>query len=352
MPTSRHCASCRRHPARGRALSRRWPTAMPARTRVAPVTCERSERWQKTGMARMLRRYRPENVIGDFSSGQAVKGRARAVLDDGRHFIEVRRGESQSWTRYPVDYTIGSKWQQAYATTLDDKRMLVFPDPVQPASTAGRSTTGGRGRAGSARADIAQFHDAPEEAIYQTTCAPCHTSQLRFANGADRPEAATFHEGGVNSETCHGPAAAHVEGVRRGRRRRARRSRRRCVSPASPPRESVAVCAQCHAQSAVHDAIDTGEVNYGVRGPWYRVYPTTWCRVFHAGRCPATAGSAPPPSSARRRAVAVLPDRRRHVRVMPRSASARPGRQSDLPQVRRRRRPDMRAVPHAVRGRT
>ncbi len=239
-------------------------------------TChvEQYERWQKTGMARMLRRYRPEHVIGDFSSGQTVEGRARAVLDDGRHFIEVRRGESQSWTRYPVDYTIGSKWQQAYATTLDDKRMLVFP--IQYSRNHGGWINYWRtvDAPGSARADIAQFHDAPPEAIYQTTCAPCHTSQLRFATSADRPEAATFHEGGVNCETCHGPARAHAEGVTRGQP-----LPRQAIEP--PVRfaglaaaESVAICAQCHAQSAVHDAVSSGEVNYGVRGPWYRVYPT------------------------------------------------------------------------------
>jgi predicted CXXCH cytochrome family protein len=239
-------------------------------------TChvEQYARWQQTGMARMLRRYRPENVIGDFSSGQTVDGRARAVLDDGRHFIEVRRGESQYWTRYPVDYTIGSKWQQAYATTLDDKRMLVFP--IQYSRNHGGWINYWRtvDAPGSARADITQFHDAPQDAIYQTTCAPCHTSQLKFATSADRPEAATFHEGGVNCETCHGPSRAHAEGGRPGQP-----SPRPAIEP--PVRfadlaaaESVAICAQCHAQSAVHDAVPSGEVNFGVRGQWYRVYPT------------------------------------------------------------------------------
>ena len=232
------------------------------------------ERWQATGMARMLRPYRPEHVIGDFANGRTVDNRARAVLDGGRHFIEIRRGESPEWTRYPVDYTIGSKWQQAYATTLADQRILVFP--VQYSREHGGWLNYWKvvDSPGSVRADIARFHEVPEQAIYQTTCAPCHTSQLRFAKGAARPEAATFHEGGVNCETCHGPAAAHVEAYRGGRRQP-----RAAIAP--PVRftglaaaESVAICAQCHAQSAVHDAIDTGEVNYGVRGPWYRVYPT------------------------------------------------------------------------------
>ncbi len=235
---------------------------------------EEYERWQGTGMARMLRAYRPENVIGDFANARTVDGRARAVLDGGRHFVEIRSGGSQEWTRYPVDYTIGSKWQQAYATTLPDRRMLVFP--IQYSRDHGGWINYWKtvDAPGSARADIARFHEVPEEAVYQTTCAPCHTSQLRFAGGAARPEAATFHEGGVNCETCHGPAASHVEAYQAGRAQPR-------AATAPPVRfagltavQSVAICAQCHAQSAVHDALETGEVNYGVRGAWYRVYPT------------------------------------------------------------------------------
>jgi predicted CXXCH cytochrome family protein len=232
------------------------------------------ERWQLTGMARMLRPYRAENVIGDFSNGQTVSDRARAVLDDGRHFIEIRRGESPAWTRYPVDYTIGSKWQQAYATTLADGRMLVFPIQYSRQNGGWLNYWEIVDPPGSDRADIARFHDVPQEAVYQTTCAPCHTSQLRFAKSAATPEAATFHEGGINCETCHGPARAHAEAVRRGPP-----APRPAIAP--PVRfaglaadQSVAICAQCHAQSAVHDAVPSGEVNFGVRGPWYRVYPT------------------------------------------------------------------------------
>ncbi len=173
-----------------------------------------------------------------------------------------------------MDYTIGSKWQQAYATTLPDARMLVFPIQYNREHGGWLNYWQMVDAPGSARADIARFQDAPEEAVYQTTCAPCHTSQLTFVKGADRPEAATFHEGGVNCETCHGPAAAHVEPRRLGQP-----SRRAAIEPpvrfaAIAAEQSVAICAQCHAQSAVHDAVASGEVNYGVRGPWYRVYPT------------------------------------------------------------------------------
>src|SRR5262249_5877492 len=38
--------------------------------------------------------------------------------------------------------------------------------------------------------------------------------------------------------------------------------------------ESVAICAQCHAQSAVHDTEPAGAANYAETGPFYRRYPT------------------------------------------------------------------------------
>jgi predicted CXXCH cytochrome family protein len=231
-------------------------------------------------MARMLRSYRPENVMGDFASGATVDDRARPVLEAGRHFIEVRRGDSQEWTRYPVDYTIGSKWQQAYATTLPDARMLVFPIQYSRDHGGWLNYWKTVDAPESERADISRFHDVPAEAVYQTTCAPCHTSQLRFAKGAGRPEAATFHEGGVNCETCHGPASRHVEARQQGRPESRTASAPPVRFAGLTAGQSVAICAQCHAQSAVHDAAPTGEVNYSTRSPWYRVYPTHLVSTF------------------------------------------------------------------------
>jgi predicted CXXCH cytochrome family protein len=41
-----------------------------------------------------------------------------------------------------------------------------------------------------------------------------------------------------------------------------------------PAIESVAICAQCHAQSAVHDVTDSGAVNFSRTQPFYRSYAT------------------------------------------------------------------------------
>ncbi len=172
--------------------------------------------WQSTGMARMFRDYRPADVIGDFSGKQIVSGHARAVTDGTRHFIEIRRGDNGEWVRYPVDYVIGSKWQQAYATKLPDSRLLVFPIQYSRLQSAWVNYWQLVDTPGSPRTDISQFHRAPGDAVYQTTCAPCHTSQLSFAAGAVEPAAATFREGGVNCEMCHGPSRDHVERLKGG----------------------------------------------------------------------------------------------------------------------------------------
>ena len=120
-------------------------------------------------MARMFRDYRPADVIGDFSGKQIVSGHARAVTDGTRHFIEIRRGDNGEWVRYPVDYVIGSKWQQAYATRLPDSRLLVFPIQYSRLRSAWVNYWQLVDAPGSPRTDISQFHRAPGDAVYQTT---------------------------------------------------------------------------------------------------------------------------------------------------------------------------------------
>jgi len=232
------------------------------------------ESWQSTGMARMFRPYRAADVIGDFSGAQTVADGARAVTDGSKHFFEIRNGENGQWIRYPVDYVIGSKWQQAYATTLPDSRLLVFPIQYSRLRSAWVSYWKMVDAPGSARADVSQFHRVPQDAVYQSTCAPCHTSQLSFPNGAARPADATFREGGINCEMCHGPSQGHAQQMR------TTSFQLPAVSYQTPIRfrtlpaaQYVAVCAQCHAQSAVHDAQPGGAVNYSQTGAPVRTYP-------------------------------------------------------------------------------
>jgi predicted CXXCH cytochrome family protein len=262
--------------------SLRWtPPAAPARAPSPPAgayagsnACREChapvyQRWQATGMAKMFRAYRPGDVIGDFSSARIISDRARPLLQDGRHFIEIREGTSSRWNRYPVDYVIGSKWQQAYATRLPDSRILVFPIQYNRLKSAWLNYWSVVDAAGSERADISRFHTIPAGAIYQTSCAPCHTSQLKQV----RSDPFTFREGGINCEMCHGPSLAHIERIKSG----SIAARATHETPIRfgrlPAQQFVAVCGQCHAQSAVHNVGAGGSVNYSEQIPFYRVYP-------------------------------------------------------------------------------
>jgi hypothetical protein len=103
--------------------------------------------WSQSGMSKMFRIYAPQNVIGDFTDnnqffagdepeyedgklqiapGDKHSPFARMELRDGKHYFNIFESDGQ-WHTYPVDYTIGSKWQQAYATKLANGQIHVFP---------------------------------------------------------------------------------------------------------------------------------------------------------------------------------------------------------------------------------
>jgi predicted CXXCH cytochrome family protein len=235
------------------------------------------ESWRSTGMSKMLRAYRAADIIGDFSGKPSVSGQAKAIIAGGRHFIELKDGLANRWTRYSVDYVIGSKWQQAYATRLPDARILVLPVQYSRVKSAWLNYWEAVDGPRSPRAEISRFHEIPENAVYENTCASCHTSQLKYQSGAPAGERVTFGEGGVNCEMCHGPSLDHV------------RAKKGDPGPARlgeaielpirfgriPAAASVAICAQCHAQSAVHEALPSGAVNFSdAPGPFYRTYAT------------------------------------------------------------------------------
>ncbi len=230
------------------------------------------DNWKATGMAKMFRPYDPAAIIGDFGGGEEAQAGARAITEGSKHFIEIR-SDSHDWTRYPVDFVIGSKWQQAYATRLPDSRLLVFPIQYSRLRSAWVNYWKIVDAPGSPRADLSRFHEVPTDAVYQNTCAPCHTSQLSFPIGAAKPAEAAYREPGINCEMCHGPSLGHVEHMKG-------QNKQTAALPETPirfsrlaPEHYVAVCAQCHAQSAVHDAQAGGAVNYSATGAPFRIYP-------------------------------------------------------------------------------
>lgn len=193
--------------------------------------------WRQTGMQRMLREAKPENIIGDFESenefretGQPLA--ARMSRRNGLFFFDLRRAGGQ-WDRFRVDFTIGSKWQQAYATQKPSGDLQVLPIQYNRLEKKWVNYWKSIDPPASERTDTGRFHEFRGVTSYQRNCAPCHTSQLRPSG---------FAEPGVNCEMCHGPSADHAAGG-------APRFRFRDIGN----RAYVEVCAQCHAQSALRD---------------------------------------------------------------------------------------------------
>jgi predicted CXXCH cytochrome family protein len=246
--------------------------------------------WSQSGMSKMFRAYAPQNVIGDFTENnqffagdepryedgklQIVRGEkrfpfARMELRDGKHYFSILESDG-GWHTYPVDYTIGSKWQQAYATKLANGRVHVFPIQYSAMEKQWLNYWKVIDSPGSPRADLHLWEKLDATTSYQAVCAVCHTSQLRNTKGGGfEPDNLEFRETGINCEMCHGPSALHVTSMNTGEEYK--------KEPLDPPiefkkinnRDFVAVCAQCHMQSAIRTPGPHGELNYSATGTFF-----------------------------------------------------------------------------------
>lgn len=247
-------------------------------------------RWDQSGMSKMLQPYQPQKVIGDsernneFYAGDGIAYRhgklevtpapdralfARTVLRNGRHFFEIKQSDGR-WHSYPVDYIIGSKWQQAYATTLPNKQIHVFPIQYSTIQKSWVNYWKVIDSEGTTRSNPYNWEKFGIDRNYQANCAICHTSQLRNVKGGGLDaDNLVFREPGIGCEMCHGPSASHIAVISTGEVYR--------KDPLDAPvqfdrlnnRDFVSICAQCHLQSNVHAASPTGELNYSSTGTFF-----------------------------------------------------------------------------------
>lgn len=234
--------------------------------------------WRQTGMARMFRPYRPENILGDFSEGSEFKeGRIRMGFEK-RPYFEI---ESQGkWQRFYVDFTIGAKWQQGYATKLADGRMQVLPIEYNVLQKKWINYWEMIDPPGSTRALIENFPKFTAVTNYQENCAICHTSQLKVSGAtADSMEHAVYLQPGIDCEMCHGPSAWHAKQAAKGKTEHSDANEPPFDFRRAANRDAVRVCAQCHRQSAVREIGEGGELNYSTKGTFV---PATWMRPYDA----------------------------------------------------------------------
>jgi predicted CXXCH cytochrome family protein len=250
--------------------------------------------WSQTGMSKMLRPYVPQNVVGDFqshnefdlgddfqylngkvevTSGQNRLPFARMVMRDGRHYFDIKQSDGK-WHTYPVDYTIGSKFQQAYATRLPNGEIHVFPIQYSRLTKQWINYWKIIDAPGSERADLRAWEKLGAATSYQAICAVCHTSQLRNVKGSGFDVTdVEFREPGIDCEMCHGPSAQHVAEMTS--------NEPYPKQPSDPPvnfrdlgsRDFVRICAQCHMQSAIRTSGSGGELNYSRSDGFYITNP-------------------------------------------------------------------------------
>jgi len=229
--------------------------------------------WLQTGMAKMLRPRQEAQLLADFTNPREFPdsaGRAEVRIGGNDQPYFEFRTHGGGWRRYPVDYAIGSKWQQAYATSLPDGRFFVFPLQYNALSKEWLNYWRIIDAPNSRRARVSHFPDLSEATSYQRNCAVCHTSQLRLTQPDDsRMERAAFREPGINCEMCHGASARHVADRKAGK-----------VVPhgaAEPPFrfagldrvEATLICGQCHRQSALRDLALNGNMNFTNESPFF-----------------------------------------------------------------------------------
>ncbi len=222
--------------------------------------------WQNTGHGRMLRPYEFANVFGDFNKAtyadETGKVVARMTHDEAQHYFETLDTEDR-WHRYRVDYTIGVKWQQTYATRLPNGEIQVFPLQYNRLEKRWVAFWKMIDTPKSERGNVVNFSRHSSDTAYLAHCGACHTSQLRLTKFV-APEAKdlVFAEPGINCEMCHGPGGEHVASMRSAKPGYSPSLKLQVEFSKITSRDYVAICAQCHLQSAILSLGPEGEFNY------------------------------------------------------------------------------------------
>jgi tetratricopeptide (TPR) repeat protein len=223
--------------------------------------------WLNSGHAKMFRAYKFENVFGDFNNStyadESGKVVARFTHDATQHYIDIADAFGK-WHHYRVDYTVGSKWQQTYATRLPNGEIQVIPLQYNRAQKQWIAFWKMIDAPGSMRAVVTNFPALSSGTAYLARCGPCHTSQLRVPPNMSTPapKDLTFAEGGINCEMCHGPGGDHVASMRLAKPGYKPPLKLQVEYGKISSQEYVAICGQCHLQSQVLSTGPEGEINY------------------------------------------------------------------------------------------
>ena len=189
---------------------------------------------------------------------------AVAPSADGSAFI-VQRGGALG--EYSIDAVIGGARMEAYATRLDDGAWLLLPLSYQvEAHTFVPYTEGTCGIEvmDSRRSTSWQSY----ERVWNHRCISCHTTAGSIGfTAASHQYDTTWVDAGAGCESCHGPGAAHVEAATAGR------GAEGILNPAGlSPRQSMEICASCHALSFPFETRWGGNAPYRAGDDWNQAF--------------------------------------------------------------------------------
>ncbi len=221
------------------------------------LTVRRS--WRASGMGAMSR---------DISRGAAgampPSGNRQRVGDTwvefrtgGRRPPRVILDHDDEQREFPVTLTIGSLWEQSFATLLNGRLMIL---PLQYSRRVKSWEVYGAEEEDVRQSRIAEFfgpRPGSEPGMAKEffgECAPCHATRVR--RDSRRPGGGDVLEYGIGCEACHGPSADHAQ---------AGRDKLRKVFVPRKELEVDAVCLPCHTHTAVFVRGDGGELNYSGR---------------------------------------------------------------------------------------
>jgi len=245
--------------------------------------------WQASSHAHTFERADATNLPGDVLAGVRVThapGSTQFRAKDGRYAAETV-GPDGTPTHYPLTHVVGRMRVQMYVATLPDGRQQVLPAMLEVPTDGWFDYTQlifGAGGTDWDKAPLVAPGDPSSWSgpvrSWDARCARCHVSGWAWRRPAPDGHGPRYRMRrlGVDCESCHGPAAAHVE---------FRESKLEGQDPmvafrSLGHRQALSMCLQCHMESeVVSEDFKLGEDIFEYRDPTLLLDPE---RIDPSGR--------------------------------------------------------------------
>jgi tetratricopeptide (TPR) repeat protein len=227
--------------------------------------------WQRSHHAQAMQHASRDTVLGDFSGVSHTEDGVNSsfFMREGRYFVRTD-GPDGRLADFEVKYTFGTDPLQQYLVELPGGRLqaLSLSWDARPARDGGQHWF--RQYAGQHIDHRDELHWTRPSQNWNGMCADCHAVDVRKSYDAARDRFdSSWAELGVGCESCHGPAAAHIDWARRGAAPSTAPALALRLTPARPTewtidpasgnarpqpatreRAETAVCITCHSRRA------------------------------------------------------------------------------------------------------